>query len=276
MSTLVESAQLVPTVRVTYEGDIRTADTRSVPVECPLEIVYGTIPYAVMMVTPADLEDFVRGFSLTEGVIVHGSDLRGIAIEQHPKGLRALVDLEPKRLSAHLARKRAMTGRTGCGVCGIEDLNALPDALVSVPASHPITASALAHAVATLPFHQPLNDLTHAVHAAAWFDRDGAFMISREDVGRHNALDKLIGALLLNGTDPSTGFLLITSRCSYEMVEKAAIFGISTLVAISAPTSLAIERAAALGLTLYAIARADGATQFTHQDQTEILLEKCA
>jgi len=276
MSTLVESAQCVPTVRITYEGDRRAADTRSVPVECPLEIVYGTIPYAVMMVTPADLEDFVRGFSLTEGVIARASELRGITLEQHPKGLRALVDLEPQRLSAHLARKRAMSGRTSCGVCGIEDLNALPEALARVTGTRSIPTLALAHAVKTLASHQPLNDLTRAVHAATWFDADGAFVASREDVGRHNALDKLIGALLLNETDPSAGFLVITSRCSYEMVEKAAIFGASTLVAVSAPTSLAIERAAALGITLYAIARADGATQFTHLDHTDILLEKCA
>jgi len=240
---------------------------RALAVEMPLELVFGTIPYAVMMVTPDDLEDFISGFALTEGVIERASDIRSIVIETHPKGLRALVDLVPEKLSAHLSRKRAMTGRTGCGVCGVEDLDALPLTERSVSKGAEISDQAIERALRSLSQHQPLNDTTRAVHAAAWFDQNGKFDLAREDVGRHNALDKTIGALIRQSADPHSGFLLITSRASYEMIEKAARFGASTLIAISAPTSLAVERAHALGLTLYAIARADGAMKFTNLNQ---------
>jgi FdhD protein len=157
-----------------------------------------------------------------------------------------------------------MTGRTSCGVCGIEDLTSLPSQDQTVEKSTRISDAAIKRAIDTLAAHQPLNDSTRAVHAAAWFDRNGTFILAREDVGRHNALDKTIGALMRSHTDAQSGFMLITSRASYEMIEKTARFGASTLVAISAPTSLAVERAEALGITLYAIARADGAMQFTH------------
>ncbi len=237
---------------------------RALAVETPLELVFGTIPYAVMMVTPDDLEDFVTGFAMTEGVIERASDIRAITIEQHPKGLRALIDLVPEKLSAHLSRKRAMTGRTSCGVCGIEDLASLPSQDQTVGQSTRISDAAIKRAIDTLAAHQPLNDATRAVHAAAWFNTDGSFVLAREDVGRHNALDKTIGALIRSDADARFGFMLITSRASYEMIEKTARFGASTLIAISAPTSLAVERAEALGITLYAIARADGAMQFTN------------
>lgn len=240
---------------------------RALAVEMPLELVFGTIPYAVMMVTPDDLEDFVTGFAMTEGVIERADDIRAIKIVQHPKGLRALIDLVPEKLSAHLARKRAMTGRTSCGVCGIEDLASLPAQDDAVKHNARISEDAIKRAIDTLAAHQPLNDVTRAVHAAAWFDRDGQFIIAREDVGRHNALDKTIGALMRSDTDAGNGFMLITSRASYEMIEKTARFGTSTLVAISAPTSLAVERAEALGITLFAIARADGAMKFTNLTQ---------
>ena len=252
-----------------------TQGSRAVPIETPVEIVYGTIPYAVMMVTPEDIEDFVYGFSFTEGVIASKRDIRNVKVEAHPKGMRALVDLVPERLSSHLSRQRAMTGRTGCGVCGIEDINALPSASERVAQGPSIEIKAIHRAVDELGAHQPLNDLTRAVHAAAWCDPSGSVLMAREDVGRHNALDKLIGSALRQSIDPQSGFILITSRCSYEMVEKAATFGASTLVAVSAPTSLAIERAEALGITLYAIARADGATHFTGH-MPDLILEKCA
>jgi len=237
---------------------------RTLAVETPLELVFGTIPYAVMMVTPDDFEDFITGFAFTEGVIERASDVRTITIEQHPKGLRALVDLIPEKLSAHLARQRAMTGRTSCGVCGIEDLASLPSQEEAVKHSTRISEDAIKHAIDTISEHQPLNDATRTVHAAAWFDRNGDFILAREDVGRHNALDKTIGALMRSDADARSGFILITSRASYEMIEKTGRFGAYTLVAISAPTSLAVERAEALGITLYAIARADGAMKFTN------------
>jgi FdhD protein len=232
-----------------------------VAVETPVNIVYGSVPYAVMMATPSDLVDFVRGFSLTEGIIARADDIRDITLRPEADGIVADVRLAPERFRAHLARRRNLSGRTGCGLCGIESLAELPFAPQAVTGPRPVPAASLARALASLERHQPLHLLTRAVHAAAWCDEDGAILAVREDVGRHNALDKLIGARLPLGPD-RRGFILVTSRASFEMVEKAAIFGAGTLAAISAPTSLAIDRARALGLTLAAIARPDGATIF--------------
>ncbi len=234
-----------------------------VAVEMPVNIVYGTMPYAVMMASPGDLEDFVVGFSLTEGVIAAASDIRGIALRHEADGIVADVELAPERFRAHLARRRNLTGRTSCGICGIETIAELPQAEgQGVARPEPVSEKAIAWALAALDYCQPLHRLTRAVHAAAWCDMRGSIVTAREDVGRHNALDKLIGARLLAGCD-RRGFLLVTSRASFEMVEKAAIFGAGTLVAISAPTSFAIDRAMTLGITLVAVARADGATLFT-------------
>jgi FdhD protein len=163
-----------------------------------------------------------------------------------------------------LARRRSMSGRTGCGVCGIEDLEALERAqpVTGGGAFASIAIEAVARALADLPERQALGRATGATHAAAFADREGAIMLVREDVGRHNALDKLVGAVLRNGLDPAAGFVVVTSRCSFEMVEKAASLGARLIVAISAPTSLAIERARALGVALVAIARRDTVTVF--------------
>lgn len=247
--------------RLSYSGEsISTA--RDVPAETALNIIYGSIPYAVMMTTPADIEDFIHGFSLTEGIIETKQDIRAIEIEEASGAIEARVTLAPLRLSEHLSRKRSMSGRTGCGVCGVEDLASLPAAKPITPSRHIVGLAAIERAIGDLEPHQRLNNLTHAVHAAAWFDLSGAMIALREDVGRHNALDKLLGALLRAGIDPRDGFVLITSRCSFEMVEKVAAFGAGLLVAVSAPTLLAIDRARALGLTLIANARLGGATLF--------------
>ena len=251
-----------PVTAETFEGTITTTQ-RQVAVETAVNIVYGTVPYAVMMATPADLEDFAVGFSLGEAVVTGRADIRGITVEQAPDGLRLVVDLAPTRFHALLARRRAMAGRTSCGICGIEDLAALPRTPPAPTQAIPVPLEAIRRALHALPDHQPLNKETRAVHAAAWSTMDGTITHAREDVGRHNALDKLLGALLSAGTDPATGFLLITSRVSYEMVEKAAAFRARTLVAISAPTTLGIQRARDHGLTLIGIARQDGITRFT-------------
>ena len=167
------------------------------------------------------------------------------------------------RLREHLARKRAISGRTGCGVCGIEDLASLPHAALRAAPDVRVALPAIARALGALDAAQVLGAETRAVHAAAWARLDGTLVAVREDVGRHNALDKLIGALMRAGTDPAQGFLVITSRCSFEMVEKAARLGAAVIVAISAPTSLALDRARAHGMTLCAIARSDTLTLFT-------------
>ncbi len=236
---------------------------RDVAVEEAVEVSYGGVPFAVMMMTPADWEDFAFGFSLTEGVIEAAGDIRGVEVSRKPGGVALLVDLAPHRLHAHFARRRLMTGRTGCGVCGVEDLASLPRARAPVASPAPPPApAAIARALEALEAGQALHHRTGAVHAAAFADRDGALLALREDVGRHNALDKLIGALLRADIGPGEGFLVITSRCSFEMVEKAGAFGARAIVAVSAPTTLALDRARALGLTIVGIARRDAMTLF--------------
>ena len=235
---------------------------RPVAVETAVNVVYGPVPFAVMMATPNDLEDFAYGFCFTEGVIQHPSDIVGVEIKGEQRGLRLEIALRGDKMQAHLARKRALSGRTGCGLCGIEDLDSLPNATVRFKPDFKLTPSAVGKALRAFAAHQPLNDETRAVHAAAFADLSGNIIAVREDVGRHNALDKLIGALLRIGRNAEDGFIVITSRCSFEMVEKAAIFGARALVAISAPTSLALERAQAHGMILVALARDDYALIF--------------
>ncbi len=262
----------VAAVPVRFAGGPGSAISAEVAVEAPVNIVYGNQPYAVMMATPSDLEDFVTGFSLTEGIVGSAGEIRGIAVKPQSDGIVVTVDLEPGRFRQHLARRRNLSGRTSCGLCGVETLAEMPMAGAGSRAQAAISPDAIAAALAALDRHQPLHKLTHAVHAAAWCDAQGKILAVREDVGRHNALDKLIGARLRAGHEASGGFVLVTSRASFEMVEKTAIFGAGMLVSISAPTSLAIERAAALGLTLVSVARDDGCTLFAgalaHQMET--------
>ena len=262
-STTVQAA----TTRLGFADLRMPALTRAVPVETPVNIVYAPVPFAVMMATPADLEDFAYGFSFTEGVVSAASDIRSVEIEEEERGLRLVVTLAGDKMQSHLSRARNIAGRTGCGLCGIDDLKSLPRARAQAGAAPVIDKAAIARALAALEKSQPLNALTHAVHGAAWCGLDGALHAVREDVGRHNALDKLIGALLRASAKPDAGFFLITSRCSFEMVEKAAAFGARALVAISAPTSLALERARDYGMTLIAVARADGALIFNGGDR---------
>lgn len=235
--------------------------------EVPINLVYGGAPHAVMMATPEDLEDFAVGFSVTEGIVTSASDIRGVVIEPHAAGIVLNVSLVPNALRRHLARGRAMAGRTGCGICGIESLDELALDVRPLPAGPPLEAAALRRALAELPAHQPLNARTRAVHAAALCDPSGGILLAREDVGRHNALDKLAGACLRAGLAPGEGFVLLTSRCSFEMVEKAAAFGARAVAAVSAPTTLAIDRALALGMELVAVARPDGALRFAPQPE---------
>jgi FdhD protein len=259
---MAATSRAVPARSIDFAREDCVGLTRAVPVEAPVSIVYGNVPYAVMMATPADFEDFAIGFSLTEGIIEQREEIRGIAVEEAEKGWRLVVTLSPDRFRVHLARTRSLSGRTGCGLCGIGSLEELPEAKPVAGVAPVLTVEAVARAVRELDGHQPLNDLTRAVHGAAWCDLAGDIRLVREDVGRHNALDKLIGALLGAEQKPAEGFLLITSRCSFEMVEKAARFGAHHLVAVSAPTSLALERAEALGLGLIAVARRDSALVF--------------
>jgi FdhD protein len=265
--SLAHPSIAAPATTFRFAGGPPLPIDRPVAVETAVNLVYGTVPFAVMMTTPDDLEDFAVGFSLTEGIIAARADIRHVGIEPADGGVRLLIDLAPDQFHSLLARRRSMAGRTGCGVCGIEDLADLPRATRRSVAAPRIRLGAIHRALDALAGHQRLNDATRAVHAAAWAGLDGDILCVREDVGRHNALDKLIGALLTRGAAPEDGFLLITSRCSFEMVEKAAAFGASTLVAISAPTSLGIERAQHHDITLAAIARHDAVTVFSRADR---------
>ena len=237
-----------------------------VAAETPVALAYSSVPFAVMMATPADLEDFAYGFSVTEGIVATPAEIRGVTLREEDRGLALDITLEAAALRRHLAQRRArersLPGRTGCGLCGIEGLDALPAAATPATPAPVLEAGAIHAALGAMEAAQALNRETRAVHAAAWAGLDGGLRLLREDVGRHNALDKLIGAALRRGESPAEGFLLITSRCSFEMVEKAAAFGARSLVAISAPTSLALERARALDMTLLAVARRDAVTVF--------------
>ena len=239
----------------------------SVPVETPVSIAYGkapaSVPYAVVMASPVDVEDLVIGFSLTEGVVDRADQVKSVEIVHAGEGIYATVEIAGKSLSRHLARRRNLASRTGCGVCGVEEIEDLPRARPPGGPAPQLDTSLLAAMLAIVETRQALHDRTRAAHAAAWFDQAGQLVALREDVGRHNALDKLIGALARTGVRPDGGAVVITSRCTFEMIEKAAVFGARLVVAVSAPTSLAIARALALGVTLIAVVRRDAALLFT-------------
>ncbi len=258
----IEPSAAVAVVTIGFKEGAPHPTERTVAAEVPVHVSFADMPFGIMMLTPADLEDFAFGFCLTEGVIEEASDVRGVTVEEAQGGLRLRVDLVPERLHAHLARRRAMAGRTSCGLCGIADFEALPRAPARPGVAPSVALGSVERALSELDEQQGLNAATRAVHGAAWADADGRIVAVREDVGRHNALDKLVGACLRTGTPPAPGFIVVTSRASYEMVEKAATFGCRTLVAISAPTALAVERARQLDTTLLGIARRDGVTVF--------------
>jgi FdhD protein len=247
-------------VAFSFDG-LDVPQPRDVAIETPVNVLYGARPYAVMMTTPTDLEDFAYGFSLTEGVVADAAFIKSVEVRERPKGLELAVTLMAD-VPRHPMRERSLSGRTGCGLCGVTSLEQFPMAKVQVHAATDVSLEAVRRALGALEASQPLNGRTHAVHAAAWCSADGSLEQVREDVGRHNALDKLIGARLRAGQAPADGFLLLTSRCSYELVDKAAVYGARTIVTISAPTSFAVERARAHDMTLLAVARRDSVLAF--------------
>jgi FdhD protein len=246
-----------------HAGAVGPTFTRAIAIEAPIELVIGGSPFAVMMATPIELQDFAYGFLFTEGIVERPGDIRSVDTVESGFGWRLDIALSGEKLKTHFARRRAISGRSGCGLCGVDDLQRLQAPPRSLPSATPVRPEAIGAALAALEFRQPLNALTRAVHGAAWCGLDGRIALIREDVGRHNALDKAIGAVWRAGGDGREGFFLITSRCSFEMVAKAAIFGAGTLVSLSAPTSLALERARTFGVAVIAVARADGAIAFT-------------
>jgi FdhD protein len=225
------------------------------------------------MTTPDDLEDFALGFSLSEGLIDTPAQLLAIERSDLLEGIQLAMTVAPESAAARLdgRRERLLPGRGSCGICGTRDLeDAIRQPSSPVSGGPSVRASALERALAALPQHQPMTALTGAVHAAAWADADGRIVLAREDVGRHNALDKLIGAMAKDGIATGSGMLLLTSRASYEMVTKAASAGIAMLAAISAPTALAVELARSAGITLVGFARPGSHNVYTHPERLHI------
>ena len=231
---------------------------RALPEEVAVALTYQGSTQAVMMASPSDLEDFALGFSLSEGLIDSAREIESLDILPHPQGFEARLWLAAPRAEAMAARRRRSMGPVGCGLCGIDSLDA---ALRPLPnRSHValrLSQSALIGAADALRAQQPLQDATRAAHAAAFVAPQGGILCLREDVGRHNALDKLIGALARGGIDPAMGAVLMTSRLSVDMVQKTAIAGAPVLCAVSAPTVLAVRQSEAAGLTLACLPRAD-------------------
>jgi len=241
-----------PTRAFHYDvGAVGALEMRAIAMETPVEIAFGDVPFAVMMATPADLQDFVFGFALTEGVIDSVDDIVDVEVEHSKRSARVNVTLKGAAMSAHLSRKRTLSGRTGCGLCGIEDLAQLRPVPPRPLARPQVAPKAIGAAIENLDKAQPLNALTHTAHAALWCSRDGVIMTSREDVGRHNALDKVIGRALLDGQLPLGDRLLVVSgRASFELVQKASMAGLPFLGAVGAPSSLAVDLAREAGITL--------------------------
>lgn len=238
-------------------------ETAPLAAEVPVALVYNGRPHAVMMCTPADLEDFAVGFTVTESIAA-AADVARSDVVKYAKGIELQLEIPAAAAERLSERGRAITGRTGCGLCGVEVID---DALRDprpVRSTATFTRDALWRASETLSARQELNRETNAIHAAAWASSDGSLQVVREDVGRHNAVDKVIGALARAGTDAATGFLVVTSRASYELVQKAAVAGIPLLAAVSRPTALAVQLAEDSGITLVGLLRGRTANVYTH------------
>ena len=244
-------------------GDVE-AGSRIVPEETPVALTYQGSTQAVMMATPADLEDFAVGFSLNEGFIATPDDIASLEIIALPEGMELRMWLSAANARAFTERRRYLAGPTGCGLCGIDSLSEAIRQARPVGSTGSFTADMIAQAMAAMAPAQTLNRETRAMHAAAYWQPDKGLVALREDVGRHNALDKLAGALARAGQAASTGMILLTSRVSVEMVQKAAAMGAPVVVAVSAPTALAIRTADAAGMTLAAVAREGSFEIFCH------------
>ena len=247
-----------------FGGGAPAAASDDIAAEVPVAFEYNGISHAVMLATPADLHDFAIGFSLSEG-IARPSECFGVEPRQSAAGITLAIEIASSAFARLKQHRRTLAGRTGCGICGAESLGQvlrpLPD--LSAPGLR-IAQAALARAHVGLAEAQPLQHRTGAVHGAVWCGPDGAIVCAREDIGRHNALDKLIGALARGGFEAGAGFALVTSRASVEMVQKSATAGIAVLAAVSAPTALAVQAAANCGQTLVGFVRGRAFNVYTH------------
>jgi FdhD protein len=241
-----------------------TRTTDEVAEEMPVALVYHDVPHVVMLATPADLEDYAVGFTLSEALVARPEEIRGVEVSRGEASADVRITVAWERFTQLLQRRRNLAGRTGCGLCGAETAADAIRECTPVPDGVSISAAELHAAIAELARRQPINTRTGSVHAAAWVVPGAGILVVREDVGRHNALDKTIGALVRAQADLSAGYMVITSRASYEMVQKCATVGIALLVALSAPTAFAVRLAQRCGLTLVAFARADSHVVYAH------------
>lgn len=256
--------------REIWRDGLRSSSERSVPEETPVAVVYDGSTYAVMMATPEDLEDFAIGFSLTEGVVRGAADIRSIDLVRSCDGVELRMWLAGSNSQRLRERRRRIAGPTGCGLCGIESLAESIRPAEAVGDGRKFTPGQIMAAMQSIPPLQKLNNETRAVHAAAFWQPSCGVVALREDVGRHNALDKLAGALSRDGVAGNAGVVVLTSRVSVEMVQKTSMIGASVIVSVSAPTALAIRMAHEAGITLAAIARADGFEVFTRADRISL------
>ncbi|HYM33875.1 MAG TPA: formate dehydrogenase accessory sulfurtransferase FdhD, partial [Steroidobacteraceae bacterium] len=234
--------------------------------ETPVSLAYHGVPQVVMMATPDHIEDLVFGFTFTES-IANAVEIQSVSVSHVQDGLQADVAITANRFSELLKRQRNLTGRTGCGLCGVESIDQAIRKPSRVTADFAISANEMHNSLLALSEQQTLNRMVGSVHGAAWVLPGAGVQVVREDVGRHNALDKVIGAMLRKRIDPPNGYLVITSRASYEMVLKAAAAGVSLLVAVSAPTALAIDLAHDSGMTLVGFTRDCTHVIYTHAER---------
>lgn len=255
-----------------WRDGVREETSEVLAEEVPIALVYNGISHAVMLASPQDLEDFAVGFSLSERIVRSSSDIRDIEIEAGPNGIALAITIAPGALARLKGTRRARTGKTGCGLCGLDSLawfereTALDDPRDG--GAHDVAfqfaPAVLQHAMDAMAARQHLHHATGALHAAGWADRDGTLRLVREDVGRHNALDKLLGALARERVAADSGFVVATSRASFEMVQKTARAGIGLLAAISAPTAMAVRLADAAGITLAGFVRGARHVVYSH------------
>lgn len=243
------------------------SDTDLIASEIPVALEFNGISHATLLATPCDLEDFAYGFSYTEGIIRSASDIYGVDIVEKGSGIVVQLDIASACLHGLKLRRRSLAGRTGCGLCGLESLDEVRRSLPALPAPAAcFSPEAITRAASELLSMQALHQATGATHAAGWANLEGAVLQVREDVGRHNALDKLIGHMLRNAVSPRDGLAMISSRASFEMVQKAAAAGIGALVAVSAPTSYAVQVAHELNVLLAGFARGGNFTVYSHPE----------
>lgn len=253
--------------RVQVRDGMAADGTRAVPEETPVALTFNGTTHAVMMATPADIRAFALGFALTEGIVADPADILSIEEIVVEDGIEARLWIAEEKMRTLSARRRALAGPTGCGLCGVESLAEAVKPAARVACDLRLAPQDILAAMAALGPLQNLNRETRAVHAAAYAEPGAGIRAAAEDVGRHNALDKLVGLCVTGGFDTPRGLLLLTSRVSIEMVQKASVLGTGIIAAVSAPTSLAIRTAEAAGITLCAVVRPDGFEIFTHPER---------